>query len=89
EIEQNANCIDLFDELVVISEKHSRFGEIAILLYTSDRTVSYSYFRTIMKHHVARYQIPSKLVKVKRMIYTSSGKIARERMKQCYLKGEL
>lgn len=42
-----------------------------------------------MKHHVARYQIPSKLVKVKHMIYTSSGKIARERMKQCYLKGEL
>ena len=70
-------------------KKNSRFGEIAILLYTSDRTVSYSYFRTIMKHHVARYQIPSKLVKVKRMIYTSSGKIARERMKQCYLKGEL
>ncbi|MCE5034610.1 AMP-binding protein [Staphylococcus cohnii] len=89
EIEQNAKYIDLFNEVVVISKKHSRFGEIAILLYTSDRIVSYNYFRTIMKHHVARYQIPSKLVKVKHMIYTSSGKIARERMKQCYLKGEL
>ncbi len=89
EIEQHAKSINLFKEVVVISEKHSKFGEIAVLLYTGDDTVRYNDFRKIMKHHVARYQIPSKLVKVKRMVYTSSGKIARERMKQCYLKGEL
>lgn len=89
EIEQHAKSINLFKEVVVISEKHSKFGEIAVLLYTGDYTVRYNDFRKIMKHHVARYQIPSKLVKVKRMVYTSSGKIARERMKQCYLKGEL
>ena len=34
EIEQHAKSINLFKEVVVISEKHSKFGEIAVLLYT-------------------------------------------------------
>ena len=42
-----------------------------------------------MMQRLARYQIPSKIFKVKRMLYTQSGKIARSHMKQYYLKGEL
>src|SRR5699024_4971640 len=82
EIEQHAKSINLFKEVVVISEKHSKCGEIAVLLYTGDQTVGYNDFRKIMKHHVARYQIPSKLVKVKQIVYTSRGRMARQRKQQ-------
>lgn len=89
EIENSAQQLHIFDEVIVINETHSKFGEIAVLLYTGDEEVTYKYFKSLMMQRLARYQIPSKIFKVKRMLYTQSGKIARSHMKQYYLKGEL
>ncbi|MDN6699211.1 MAG: acyl-CoA synthetase, partial [Staphylococcus equorum] len=70
------------------SEPHSKFGEIAVLLYTGTRYVSYQSLKSFLSSYLARYQIPSKLIKIDEMYYTQSGKIARRQMKERYLGGE-
>ncbi|MGW7929562.1 AMP-binding protein [Staphylococcus xylosus] len=89
EIEHFAQNFKEFNEVLVISEPHSKFGEIAVLLYTGERQVKYREFKYFLTKYLARYQMPSKLVKVSEMHYTQSGKIARKYMRSLYLKGEL
>ncbi|WP_039068896.1 AMP-binding protein [Staphylococcus shinii] len=89
EIERFAQNFKEFKEVLVISESHSKFGEIAVLLYTANQEVTYREFKHYLTQYLARYQVPSKLVKVSRMYYTQSGKIARKLMRSLYLKGEL
>lgn len=89
EIERVAQNFEHFNEVLVISETHTKFGEIAVLLYTGTETVTYSTLKSFLSKRLARYQIPSKLLKVEKMEYTQSGKIARETMKQRYAKGVL
>lgn len=74
---------------LVISAPHTKFGEIAVLLYTGTEHVTYSGLRAFLSKRLARYQIPSKLLKIEKMEHTQSGKIARETMKQRYMKGAL
>lgn len=89
EIERFAQNFKEFKEVLVISESHSKFGEIAVLLYTANQEVTYREFKHYLTQYLARYQVPSKLVKVSKMYYTQSGKIARKLMRSLYLKGEL
>ncbi|OEK69019.1 acyl-CoA synthetase [Staphylococcus equorum] len=88
EIESVAQGYEYFNEVCIVSEPHSKFGEIAVLLYTGPQDVSYQSLKSFLSPHLARYQIPSKLIKIDKMYYTQSGKIARRQMKERYLGGE-
>ena len=37
---------------------------------------------------LSRYDVPSKLIKVDSMQYTQSGKVARNKMRTAYVKGD-
>ncbi|OEL03446.1 acyl-CoA synthetase [Staphylococcus succinus] len=87
EVERVAQSYEYFDEVLVIGVPHAKFGEISVLLYTGDIKIAYQACKTFLSKHLARYQIPSKLIKVDKMEYTQSGKIARKHMKQRYLEG--
>lgn len=88
EIESVAKAYPEIDEVVVLSEPHSKFGEIAVLLYVGKTKIAYKEMSAFFSKHLARYQIPSKIIKIQQMSYTQSGKIARHTMKQRYMKGE-
>jgi len=88
EIERVAQIYPEIDEVVVLSEPHSKFGEIAVLLYVGETNISKKEIKSFLSNHLAKYQIPSKIIKIQQMSYTQSGKIARSTMKKRYLKGE-
>lgn len=84
-IEQKLLNLDIIDEAIVISKKHNKFGEIAILLYKGKDYLHYlSMKEYLLACGLSRYEIPSRLIRVKQMKYTSSGKIARYKMKSIY-----
>lgn len=87
EIERVMALNKAVDEVLVIGQKHYKFGELAILLYTGDRHIDYKEMREFLSSKLSRYQIPSKIVKVPKMVYTSSGKIARKEMQRQYEEG--
>ncbi|CAM2997359.1 AMP-binding protein [Staphylococcus argensis] len=89
EIEAQALTHSDISEVLVIGESHAQFGQIAVMLYVGERTLSYREFRHFMEERCARYQIPSKLLRVAEMDYTASGKIARKRMALAYEEGRL
>ena len=75
-------------EAVIISRPHAQLGELAILLYTGSSKITYGALKSYLTKHLARDQVPSQIVKVSKMTYTPSGKIARAHMKERFLKGE-
>lgn len=75
--------------MLVIGGTHAQFGQVAVMLYVGERTLTYREFRHFMEDRCARYQIPSKLLRVAEMEYTASGKIARKRMALAYEEGRL
>lgn len=84
-IEQNLLKCDEIEELIIISEKHEKFGEIAVLIYKGQVELTYLKVKNFLLNcGLSRYEIPSKLIKVNKMLYTSSGKIARHKMKSTY-----
>ena len=89
EIEQRVMNIEGVSEAIVIGEPHHKFGEIAVLLYTGIKELKYSEVKTCLKNHLSRYEVPSKIRKIDGMHYTESGKIARGKMKNKYLNGEI
>lgn len=86
-IEQMIKNIDGVEEVMVIGEPHPRFGEIAVLLYTGSIELEYQTVRQHIMKVLSRYDVPSKLIKVDRMQYTQSGKVARNKMRTAYVKG--
>ena len=87
-IEQMIKNIDGVEEVIVIGEPHPRFGEIAVLLYTGSIELKYQTVRQHIMKVLSRYDVPSKLIKVDRMKYTQSGKVARNKMCTAYVKGD-
>lgn len=88
EIEQAMSQNDSVREVLVISQRHQKFGELAILLYTGERQIAYREMRQFLINKLRRYQIPSKIIRVPKMRYTNSGKIARKEMERLYAKGD-
>ncbi|MBI5971645.1 AMP-binding protein [Staphylococcus caledonicus] len=86
-IEQRVKQLDGIEEAVVIGEPHRRFGEIAVLIYIGNRELDYVTLRRYLQQTLSRYEVPSKLVKVKTLPYTNSGKVARGSVRSLYLKG--
>lgn len=74
-------------KLVVVGEPHRRFGEIAVLIYVGNHELDYTTLRRYLRQTLSRYEIPSKLVRVKDLPFTNSGKVARNTVQSLYLKG--
>ncbi|WP_426355901.1 AMP-binding protein [Mammaliicoccus sciuri] len=84
-IEQKLLNLDIIDEAIIISKQHNKFGEIAILLYKGKDYLQYlSMKKYLLACGLSRYEIPSQMIRVKKMKYTFSGKIARYKMKSIY-----
>ncbi|GGG98762.1 long-chain fatty acid--CoA ligase [Staphylococcus pragensis] len=88
-VEQRVKQLDGIDEAVMIGEPHTRFGEIAVLVYMGHRELDYLSLRRYLLQTLSRYEVPSKLVKVSALPFTNSGKVARGTLRELYLKGEL
>ncbi|WP_323702814.1 AMP-binding protein [Mammaliicoccus sp. Dog046] len=87
-IEQSVLSIDDVFEAIVIGEDHHQFGEIAVLIYRGDVEIKYKDLRKLLlSKGLSRYEIPSKLTRVRKMNYTESGKISRYKMKCAYQNG--
>lgn len=77
------------DEAIIIGIPNERFGQIGVLLYSGDVTLTHKNVKQFLNKKVKRYEIPSMIHHVEKMYYTASGKIAREKMMSMYLRGEL
>lgn len=84
EVEEVIKATGWFEEVLVMGQPHSKFGEVAILLYKAQTTIDYIDLKRYLSQQIARYQIPSKLIRVEQFEYTASGKVARHKMKQWY-----
>ena len=87
-IEQLVKEIEGVNEAIVVGEPHTRFGEMGVLLYTGNKVLDYQTVRQHIMKVLSRYDVPSKCIKVDNMQYTQSGKIARNKMRTDYLKGD-
>nr|WP_263313778.1 AMP-binding protein [Mammaliicoccus sp. Marseille-Q6498] len=87
-IEQKVLSMNEVDEAIIVSEAHNKFGEVGVLIYKGANRLSYLNVKNkLLNDGVSRYEIPSKIIQVRKMIYTTSGKIARQKMKQAYEEG--
>ncbi|AVQ34171.1 long-chain fatty acid--CoA ligase [Staphylococcus muscae] len=76
-IEQTLKMIQGIDEVVIISQTHQKFGELALGLYEGDRQLTYREIRRQLERELSRYEFPSKLICVPKLPRTASGKISR------------
>lgn len=81
--------LDGIEEAVVVGEPHRRFGEIAVLIYVGNQELDYKTLRRYLRQMLSRYEIPSKLVRVKDLPFTNSGKVARNTVQTLYLEERL
>ncbi|WP_150865866.1 AMP-binding enzyme, partial [Staphylococcus aureus] len=88
-VERHLTQSSSIDEAIIIGIPNKRFGQIGVLLYSGDVTLTHKNVKQFLKKKVKRYEIPSKIHHVEKMYYTASGKIAREKMISMYLRGEL
>ena len=70
-----------------MKEAHDKFGDVAVMLYTSSNELKYSEVKQHLMETLDRYEIPSKMRKVPKMIYTKSGKISRFKMESLWNEG--
>ncbi|UXR78603.1 MULTISPECIES: AMP-binding protein [unclassified Staphylococcus] len=86
-IEQALKTIKGIDEVVIISQRHQKFGELALGLYEGDRQLTYREIRRQLEDTLSRYEFPSKLICVPKLPRTASGKISRRAAQLLYEQG--
>lgn len=87
-IEEKLMHMNDINEVIIVSENHKKFGEIAVMLYTSNKKITYASVKHyLLSQGMNRYEIPSKMIRIDKMIYTSSRKIARKQMQERYSEG--
>lgn len=86
-IENEVLKIPQVNEAVIVKEAHDKFGDVAVMLYTSSNELKYSEVKQHLMETLDRYEIPSKMRKVPKMIYTKSGKISRFKMESLWNEG--
>lgn len=71
-------------EVMVTGKAHPYWGEqiIAIVRWNTDSPLSIEIIKDYCRSYLAYYKAPRDIITVEKFIYTSSGKIAREIMKQ-------
>ena len=63
-------------------------GNSGFTIYKGSIELEYQTVRQHIMKVLSRYDVPSKLIKVDSMQYTQSGKVARNKMRTAYVKGD-
>ncbi|RZI01410.1 CoA ligase [Staphylococcus condimenti] len=70
------------NHVMVDAMPHYELGEVLIAYYESTETLAIPAVKKELRKHLERYKIPMRWIKVPHMRWTSSGKIARQAMKE-------
>jgi long-chain acyl-CoA synthetase len=83
EVEAVLLRIPAIREVMVFGKPDDRWGEqvTALIGWNGEQRLSLDEIRNYCRDYLASYKLPKQLITVERFIYTSSGKIARQRMK--------
>ncbi|NJI17051.1 long-chain fatty acid--CoA ligase, partial [Staphylococcus agnetis] len=76
------------EDVIIVKQPHSKFGELAVALYIGACTFHYQTMRQQLAKVLTRYEIPSKFIRVTTLPYTSSGKVSRRLAQQKYESGD-
>ena len=87
-IEQQLKQLKGVQDVIIVRAPHTKFGEIAIALYTGTVTLTYRHMRTQLEKVLSRYEIPSQWIHVQELPYTSSGKVSRQIAQYLYERGD-
>jgi long-chain acyl-CoA synthetase len=83
EVEAVLLRIPAIREVMVFGKPDDRWGEqvTALIRWNGEQRLSLDEIRNYCRDYLASYKLPKQLITVEQFIYTSSGKIARQRMK--------
>lgn len=83
EVEAVLHRIPAIHEVMVFGKPDDRWGEqvTALIQWNGEERLSLDEIKNYCRLYLASYKAPKQLITVERFIYTSSGKIARQRMK--------
>ncbi|MDQ0195265.1 class I adenylate-forming enzyme family protein [Paenibacillus wynnii] len=83
EVEAVLLRIPAIREVMIFGKPDDRWGEqvTALIQWNGEQRISLDEMRNYCRPYLASYKIPKQLIAVERFIYTSSGKIARQLMK--------
>lgn len=87
-VEQQLKQLEGVQDVIIVRQPHTKFGEVAVALYTGIQIISYRHMRTQLEKVVSRYEIPSKWIRVEKLPYTSSGKVSRRIAQHLYEGGD-
>ncbi|WP_228512696.1 AMP-binding protein [Staphylococcus chromogenes] len=87
-VEQQLKQLEGVQDVIIVRQPHTKFGEVAVALYTGTQIISYRYMRAQLEKVVSRYEIPSKWMRVEKLPYTSSGKVSRHIVQHLYEGGD-
>ncbi|AZN41628.1 AMP-binding protein [Paenibacillus albus] len=84
EVETVMQQLPSVQEVMVVGMPDERWGEkvTAIVQWRGDQCLSLNEVKEYCRNYLASYKAPKQLITVDRFIYTSSGKIARQLMKE-------
>ncbi|UXV35336.1 AMP-binding protein [Staphylococcus sp. IVB6181] len=63
---------------------HYELGEVLIAYYQSETDLEIREVKQILRNHLERYKVPMRFIRVPEMLWTSSGKVARQQMIEKY-----
>ncbi|WP_240546022.1 AMP-binding protein [Paenibacillus artemisiicola] len=89
EVETVMQQLPAVQEVMVVGMPDERWGEkvTAIVQWRGEQRLSLNEVKAYCRHYLASYKAPKQLITVDRFLYTSSGKIARQRMKDFVKEG--
>lgn len=84
EVEQKIREVTSIEQVMVSSVPHYELGEVLIAYYVSEDDMNISQLKKTLRSYLERYKVPMCWIKVPKMLFTSSGKVARQAMKEQY-----
>lgn len=84
EIETTLQSLDEVAEVMVFGEPDTYWGEkiVAIIQWVAGKEMTVLQVKDYCRKHLATYKIPQSIMSVEQFTFTSSGKIARDKMKK-------
>ncbi|WP_394274242.1 AMP-binding protein [Staphylococcus hyicus] len=87
-VEHYIKKLEGIEDVIIVKQPHSKFGELAVALYIGACTFHYQTMRQQLAKVLSRYEIPSKFIRVTTLPYTSNGKVSRRLAQQKYESGD-
>ncbi|RAV21553.1 class I adenylate-forming enzyme family protein [Paenibacillus contaminans] len=84
EVETVLQQLPAIQEVIVLGMPDERWGEkvTAVVQWRGDQRLSLNEVKEYCRNYLASYKAPKQLITVDRFTYTSSGKVARQQMKE-------